>query len=100
MHHQEKEPTHNYTYFLRRIEMLLSELLTKNQSIVGQLNKVEAEIVKKVADLQAAIDKLTEQMGDVELTAEQTASFDAVQTAVDALDALNADNLHEPTPEV
>ena len=80
--------------------MLLSELLTKNQSIVGQLNKVEAEIVKKVADLQAAIDKLTEQMGDVELTAEQTASFDAVQTAVDALDALNADNLHEPTPEV
>jgi len=80
--------------------MLLSELLTKNQSIVGQLNKVEAEIVKKVADLQAAIDKLTEQMGDVELTAEQTASFDAVQTAVDALDALNADNLPEPTPEV
>ena len=80
--------------------MLLSELLTKNQSIVGQLNKVEAEIVKKVADLQAAIDKLTEQMGDVELTAEQIASFDAVQTAVDALDALNADNLPEPTPEV
>jgi hypothetical protein len=88
MHHPEKEPPHNYTYFLRRIEMLLSELLTKNQSIAGQLNKVETEIVKKIADLQEAIDKLTAQMGDVELTAEQTASIEAIQTAVDALDNL------------
>jgi hypothetical protein len=71
--------------------MLLSELLTKNQSIAGKLNKVEAEIVKKIADLQAAIDKLTAQMGDIELTAEQTASFDEVQTIVDSLDSLTPD---------
>jgi hypothetical protein len=91
MHHHEKEPSHNYTYFVRKIEMLLSELLTKNQSIAGKLNKVEAEIVKKIADLQAAIDKLTAQMGDIELTPEQTASFDELQTIADSLDSLTPD---------
>ena len=80
--------------------MLLSELLTKNTSIVGQLNKVETEIVKKIADLQEAVDDLTSQMGDVELTEEQTDSFDAVQTAVDALDNLNEDTVPETVPQV
>jgi hypothetical protein len=92
MHHQEKEP-HNYTYFVRKIEMLLSELLTKNESILGQLNKVEVEIVKKITDLQAAVDTLTQQLGDVALTDEQTASVEALQTAVDALDSIVPDNL-------
>jgi hypothetical protein len=97
--HTLNDPPHNYTYFVRKIEMLLSELLTKNQSILGKLNKVEVEIVKKISDLQTAIDTLTAQMGDVELTAEQTASIDALQTAVDALDNIVPDNLPEPTPE-
>jgi hypothetical protein len=90
MHHP-KEPPHNYTYFLRKIEMLLSELLTKNQSIAGQLNKVEAEIVKRIADLQTAVDTLTQQLGDVALTDEQTASVEALQAAVDQLDNIVPD---------
>jgi hypothetical protein len=99
MHHQEKEPYYNTTFYLRKIDMLLSELLTKNQSILGQLNKVEVELVTRLADLQEKVDTLTAQMGNVELTAEQTASIEAVQAAVDALDNLTPDTLPEPTPE-
>jgi ACT domain-containing protein len=93
-YHQEN---HCLNHSLKEIKMLLSDLLTINQSIAGQLNKVEVEIVSKLADLQAAIDDLTEQLGNLELTDEQTASVEAVQAAVDALDNLTPDI--EPTPE-
>jgi hypothetical protein len=93
MHHQEKEPPHNYTYFLRRIEMLMSEILQQNTSIKDQLNKAEVEIVKRVANLQASIDKLNQQLANVELTPEQAASFDEVKAAAQALDDLNEDDL-------
>jgi DNA-binding protein H-NS len=96
MHHPKKEPDHNYTYFLQEIKMKLSELLQINTSIKNQLNKAEKEIVEKVAALQAAIDKLTQQMSDVELTDEQSQSVLDVQAAGQALDDLNAD----PEPEV
>jgi DNA-binding protein H-NS len=79
--------------YIERINMLLSELLTKNESIVGQLNKVEAEIVKRIADLQAAVDTLTQQLGNIELTPEQTASVEALQTAVDSLDNIVPDSV-------
>jgi SMC interacting uncharacterized protein involved in chromosome segregation len=91
--HQPKEPPHNYTHFVRKIEMLLSELLTKNQSIAGQLNKVEVEIVKRISELQEAVDKLTQQLGNLELTEEQTASVEALQVAVDALDSVVPDQI-------
>jgi ACT domain-containing protein len=61
------EENHCIHYQLKEINMLLSELLTKNQSIAGQLNKVEVEIVTKLAALQAAVDDLTEQLGNLEL---------------------------------
>jgi len=77
--------------------MLLSDLLTINASIVGQLNKVEVEIVKRLGDLQAAIDTLTQQLANLELTEEQAASFEAVRVAAQALDDIVPDA--EPTPE-
>jgi hypothetical protein len=46
-----------------------------------------------LGDLQAAIDKLTQQLSDVELTPEQVASFDELKVAAQALDDLNADEV-------
>jgi flagellar motor switch protein FliM len=93
MHHK-PEPTHTLTHLEREIIMKLSELLFQNTSIKNQLNKVEVEIVAKLAELQAAVDKLTENLADITLTDEQTQSVLDVQTAVDALDKIVPD----PTP--
>ena len=71
--------------------MQLSEILTLNQSIAGQLNKVEAEVVNATAVLQAAIADLQAQLANQELPAEVAASFQAVQDAANALDNLNPD---------
>ena len=81
--------------------MRLSDILSANTSIKNQLNKAEVEIVKRVADLQAAIDTLTQQLADVELTPEQVASFDELKAAGQALDDLNEDMVadQEPIPE-
>ena len=78
--------------------MLLSELLAVNVSLKDQLTKIDLEIVAKLAELQAAIDKLTQQLGDVVLTAEQVQSITDLQSAVDALDNLNPDAI-ESGPE-
>ena len=78
--------------------MLLSELLAVNVSLKDQLTKIDLEIVAKLAELQAAIDKLTQQLGDVVLTAEQVQSITDLQSAVDALDNLNPDSI-ESGPE-
>jgi hypothetical protein len=89
--------------------MTLSELLAANESIKNQLNKSEAEIVAKIAALQAAVDTLTESvtmrctqsvlqaavdtltasLADVELTEEQAQSVTDLQAAVQALEALD-----------
>ena len=79
--------------------MKLSELLTVNESVKGQLNKAEAEITAKLADLQAAVDNLTAQLADVTLTDAQAQSVADVQAAAQALDDVVPDVVLEPAPE-
>jgi predicted nucleic acid-binding Zn-ribbon protein len=94
------EENHHLNHVLKEISMKLSDVLSANVSIRDQLTKVEVEIVKRVADLQAAIDALTQQLADVELTPEQVASFDELKAAAQGLDDLNADEIvPEPVPE-
>jgi hypothetical protein len=90
--HEPNQPTKTE----RIICMKLSELLAANVSIKNQLNKAEAEIVAKIAALQAAVDTLTASLADVELTAEQAQSVTDLQTAAQALDDLNPDLIVEP----
>jgi hypothetical protein len=85
-----KHHPHN-THTEREILMKLEELLTINNSIKDQLTKIDQEIIAKLADLQAAIDALTQQLSEVELSEEQAASVTAVQDAVNALDAIIPD---------
>jgi hypothetical protein len=86
-----EEPTHHLTHLIREINMKLSDVLTQNTSIKAQLNKAEAEIVKRADNLQSSIDKLNQQLANVELTDEQAASFEEVKVAAQALDDLNSD---------
>jgi hypothetical protein len=86
-------PKYLITHLEKEILMKLSDILQQNESIKSQLNKAEVEIVKRVADLQAAIDKLTQQLADVELTPEQAASFDELKVAAQALDDINPDDV-------
>jgi hypothetical protein len=79
------------THTEREIIMLLKDLLTINNSIKDQLTKIDQEIIAKLADLQAAIDQLNQQLADVELTAEQAQSVQDVQDAVQALDDIIPD---------
>jgi lipase chaperone LimK len=92
--HRESEHTENK---LREIIMKLSDVLTQNVSIKNQLSKVDKEIVARLNDLQAAVDKLTADLADAPLTEEQAASFADVQTAVQSLDDITPD---EVTPAV
>jgi len=85
---------------IEEIKMKLSELLAANVSLAGQVNHVETEVVNKLADLQAAIDKLTAALADVELTAEQAQSVADLQTAVQALDDIIPEDIPEPKPVV
>jgi hypothetical protein len=82
---------HHQNDKLEDILMKLSELLEVNQSVVGKLNKVEAEVVAAVSVLQARIDDLVAGLADVELTAEQAQSVADLQAAAQRLDDLNAD---------
>jgi hypothetical protein len=84
------------THFEKEMLMLLSELLAVNVSIKNQLNKAEAEIVAKVAELQASVDALTTQLADVALTPEQSQSVTDVQAAAQALDDINPDLVVPP----
>jgi len=77
--------------------MLLSELLTINQSVAGQLNKVEVEVVAKLNELQAAITQLTAQLADAPLSDAQADAVNAVVAAAQRLDAIVPDE--EPAPE-
>jgi hypothetical protein len=81
----------NESQFERFVTMKIAELLTINTSIAGQLSKVETEVVARFTALQKAIDDLTAQMANAELTPEQEASVIAVQTEAQKLDDLNAD---------
>ena len=76
---------------LKGILMKLSDLLTVNTSIAGQLSKIETEVVAKLAELQASIDALTTSLADAPLTDEQAASVQAVQDKVNELDAIIPD---------
>lgn len=78
------------------LEMKLNELLAVNVSIKDQLNKAEAEILAKVAALNEAILNLTQQLENVDLTAEQEQSVLDLQTAAQALDDINPDVVVEP----
>jgi hypothetical protein len=78
------------------ILMKISELLTANQSIKGQLNKAEAEIVGKVAELNAKIDELIAAAGNADLPEEVNQSIAEVQTAAQALDDIVADPVPVP----
>jgi len=77
--------------YLEKILMKLSDLLAINTSLVGQLSKIDTELVIKIDVLQAAIEDLTAQLADAPLSDEQAASVQAVQTAVDELDAIVPD---------
>jgi hypothetical protein len=86
----------NESQFERFVTMKITELLTINTSIVGQLSKVEAEVIARTTALQAAIDDLTAQMANAELTPEQEASVVAVQAAAQKLDDINPDVVTPP----
>jgi len=75
--------------------MKLTELVTINQSIKGQLNKAEQEIIAKVTTLQEKIDELVANAADADLPQEVVDSLTEVQTASQALDDLNADVVEE-----
>lgn len=74
--------------------MKLVELLSINESVKNQLNKVETEIVARLEELQTTIDKLAANMADVVLTDEQAQSVLDVQAAVQKLD----DIVPDPAP--
>jgi SMC interacting uncharacterized protein involved in chromosome segregation len=86
LHHN---PHHKTQY--EELLMKINELLQINQSITGQLNKAEAEIVARIAALQAAVDDLTAQLADQDLTPEQVASLEALQASAQALDDITPD---------
>jgi len=91
--HSEHDDNHDNhdNHTIKDILMKITELLTINQSIKGQLNKAEKEIVAKIAELQTAVDALTAQLADATLTPEQEQSVTDVQAAAQALDDLNPD---------
>jgi propanediol dehydratase small subunit len=82
----------------KRILMRLSDLLTLNNSLYGQVTKIDAEVTAKLAELQAAIDNLTATLADAPLTDEQASSVDAVVAAVQKLDDIILDPAPEESP--
>jgi hypothetical protein len=87
---------YHHTHFEDLMIMKLNELLTVNQSIKGQLNKAEAEIVGKVTELQTKIDELVANAANADLPDDVVQSITDVQTAAQSLDDLNADPVAEP----
>jgi len=88
---ENEEPKFIISHIERKILMKLEELLQINVSMKDQLTKIDVEIVAKLAELKAAIDELTQQLADVELTEEQAQSVNDVQDAVNALDDIIPD---------
>jgi len=76
---------------MREIEMKLSELLTQNESMAGQLSKVETEVLGALDALKATVTQLTADLADAPLTDEQAQSVANVQAGIDKLDALVPD---------
>lgn len=66
--------------------MLLSELLTINHSISGQLNAAETRILAAAAKLDATIVDLKAQLANVALSAEQEQSVNDVIAAAKGID--------------
>ena len=89
-------PEHIHQHTVEDLFMKLTELVTINQSIKGQLNKAEQEIIAKVTTLQEKIDELVANAADADLPQEVVDSLTEVQTASQALDDLNADVIEEP----
>ena len=85
VHHHFYHPTQEI------IIMKINELLQINQSITGQLNKVEAEIIAKIAALQDAVNAVTAQLADQDLTPEQVASLTDLQNVAQSLDDIVPD---------
>ena len=75
----------------REIEMKLSELLTQNESMAGQLSKVETEIIGALDALKATVAQLQLDLADAPLTDAQAQSVANVQAGIDKLDALVPD---------
>ena len=73
------------------IEMKLSELLTQNESMAGQLSKVETEVLGALDALKATVTQLQLDLADAPLTDEQAQSVANVQAGIDKLDALVPD---------
>ena len=76
---------------MREIEMKLSELLTQNESMAGQLSKVETEVLGALDALKATVTQLQLDLADAPLTDEQAQSVANVQAGIDKLDALVPD---------
>jgi hypothetical protein len=89
-------PKLHHTNFEEILLMKVSELLTVNQSIKGQLNKAEAEIVGKIVDLQAKVDALVAAAADASLPEEVNQSIADLQTSAQSLD----DVVPDPAPVV
>jgi hypothetical protein len=76
---------------MREIEMKLSDLLTQNESMAGQLSKVETEVLGALAEMKATVAQLTVDLADAPLTDAQAQSVANVQAGIDKLDALVPD---------
>ena len=94
--HNDHPPQHIHQHTVEDLIMKLTEFVTINQSIKGQLNKAEQEIIAKVTTLQEKIDELVANAADADLPQEVVDSLTEVQTASQALDDLNADVIEEP----
>jgi SMC interacting uncharacterized protein involved in chromosome segregation len=90
--------THVHHHFYHPSEeiiiMKIAELLAVNESIKDQLNKAEVEIIAKIGALQTAVDELTAQLANQDLTPEQVASLTALQDVALSLD----DIVPDPAP--
>jgi len=76
---------------LENIEMKLSEVIVQNESMAGQISKVEGEIIAKFAELQAQIAAMIVELADVTLSDSQAAAVNAVAEGVQRLDDIVPD---------
>ena len=71
--------------------MKLSEVIVQNESMAGQISKVEGEIIAKFAELQAQIAAMIVELADVTLSDTQAAAVNAVAEGVQRLDDIVPD---------
>jgi hypothetical protein len=93
MHNEHHAPL---THFEKEVIMRLSELLSINVSIAGQLSKIETEILAAADRLRAQVADLTAQLADAPLSEAQTNSVNDVVAAVERLDAIVPDPVVDP----